>query len=360
METPFYHDDTPDLPQLDPAPQYSRPGGHKVMSKRSMAAAQGFGVPVGGAPGLKLLQGQPGTECSASPGTVGISGDAGTPLLPSPDMSLLKLTAPDLEHLIIHSAQGRGAGSPAPTSASGSSPFLYRNQVTNEQEGFADGFVKALADLHKQNQLVGAPMSPSPPVQGTYQRNMSLPAEMPVYTTLSSYSSGQLATGGTYPTGPLAYSSGAAHGRCPDEPQIVPEVPHPPGDPTGPSPQALSPVDLETQEQIKAERKRLRNRIAASKCRRRKLERISRLEEKVRALKGQNAELASTASMLRQQVAQLKQKVANHVTSGCQITVGSGAPAKSIEAPVKGRSFEDKQQTVGGVLPAMSAQDKAG
>uniref|UniRef100_A0A8D0ED80 Transcription factor JunD n=1 Tax=Salvator merianae TaxID=96440 RepID=A0A8D0ED80_SALMN len=41
-------------------------------------------------------------------------------------------------------------------------------------------------------------------------------------------------------------------------------------------------------------RKRLRNRIAASKCRRRKLERISRLEEKVKALKSQNTELAST------------------------------------------------------------------
>uniref|UniRef100_A0A8C8A482 Transcription factor JunB n=1 Tax=Otus sunia TaxID=257818 RepID=A0A8C8A482_9STRI len=45
-------------------------------------------------------------------------------------------------------------------------------------------------------------------------------------------------------------------------------------------------------------RKRLRNRIAASKCRRRKLERIARLEEKVKALKGQNAELAATANLL--------------------------------------------------------------
>ncbi|XP_029115517.1 junE proto-oncogene, AP-1 transcription factor subunit [Scleropages formosus] len=330
METPFYHDDTADVPQLQPVAQYGRHGGHKAVSKRSVAP-QGFVAPVGGAPGLKLLQGQPGAECGASPG--GVGGDAGAPLLTGPDMSLLKLAAPDLEHLIIHSAHGRGAGSPAPASASGSSSFLYRNQVTNEQEGFADGFVKALADLHKQNQLVGAPMSPSLPVQSAYPRNVSLPAEMPVYTNLSSYGAAQLPAGGAYPAGPLAYSSGAAQGRCPDEPQIVPEAPHPPGDPAGPSPQALSPVDLETQEQIKAERKRLRNRIAASKCRRRKLERISRLEEKVRALKGQNAELASTAGLLRQQVAQLKQKVANHVTSGCQITVGSVAPAKSVEAP---------------------------
>nr|1S9K_E Chain E, Transcription factor AP-1 [Homo sapiens] len=52
-------------------------------------------------------------------------------------------------------------------------------------------------------------------------------------------------------------------------------------------------------------RKRMRNRIAASKCRKRKLERIARLEEKVKTLKAQNSELASTANMLREQVAQL-------------------------------------------------------
>uniref|UniRef100_A0A671MP72 Transcription factor Jun n=1 Tax=Sinocyclocheilus anshuiensis TaxID=1608454 RepID=A0A671MP72_9TELE len=65
-------------------------------------------------------------------------------------------------------------------------------------------------------------------------------------------------------------------------------------------------------ERIKAERKRMRNRVAASKCRKRKLERISRLEDKVKTLKSQNSELASTANMLREQVAQLKQKVMNH------------------------------------------------
>ncbi|XP_015277239.1 PREDICTED: transcription factor jun-D-like, partial [Gekko japonicus] len=98
-----------------------------------------------------------------------------------------------------------------------------------------------------------------------------------------------------------------------EEPQTVPEVAS-----FGDSP-PLSPIDMDTQERIKAERKRLRNRIAASKCRRRKLERISRLEEKVKSLKSQNTELASTANLLREQVAQLKQKVLSHVNSGCQL-----------------------------------------
>lgn len=98
-----------------------------------------------------------------------------------------------------------------------------------------------------------------------------------------------------------------------DEPQTVPDMQI-----FGDSP-PLSPINMDTQERIKAERKKLRNRIAASKCRKRKLERISRLEDKVKSLKNQNTELASTASVLREQVAQLKQRVMNHVNNGCQL-----------------------------------------
>lgn len=79
------------------------------------------------------------------------------------------------------------------------------------------------------------------------------------------------------------------------------------------------PVDLEEQEKIKLERKRARNRIAARKCRTRKLERIGRLEEKVADLKSRNNELAQTAAGLGDQVMQLKQQIMEHMKSGCQI-----------------------------------------
>ena len=79
------------------------------------------------------------------------------------------------------------------------------------------------------------------------------------------------------------------------------------------------PVDLEEQEKIKLERKRARNRIAARKCRTRKLERIGRLEEKVADLKGRNNELAQTAASLHDQVTQLKQQIMEHMKSGCHI-----------------------------------------
>ncbi|XP_041816503.1 junE proto-oncogene, AP-1 transcription factor subunit [Chelmon rostratus] len=325
METPFYHDDSPSVPGFSQIAEYERyPGNKMLMSKKAMSVTgthhySGGGGPAGGRGG--------------NPNNLGLAGNGSlmTSAAPSADMNLLKLASPDLEHLIIQSNQGLVTTSPVSTSTN---PFIYRNQATNEQEGFADGFVKALADLHKQNQLVGgSPMSPSSSstvsLQASYQRNLMSGGDMPVYTNLSSYNPGQMPYSGAQMTYSGHGGGGAPqhHARGLDTPQTVPEVPHPPGDPA--SPPSLSPIDLETQERIKAERKKLRNRIAASKCRKRKLERISRLEEKVKVLKSQNSDLASTAAMLREQVTQLKQKVMSHVTNGCQIAVGSASATKS-------------------------------
>ncbi|CAK6972519.1 junE proto-oncogene%2C AP-1 transcription factor subunit [Scomber scombrus] len=328
METPFYHDDSPAVPGFSQIAEYERyPGNKMLMSKKAMHMMGNHhfhGSGSGAAGGRVGNHNNLGLAGNSSLMTATVSSAAS-----SADMNLLKLASPDLEHLIIQSNQGLVTTSPMNNAPN---PFMYRNQATNEQEGFADGFVKALADLHKQNQLVGGgPMSPpssSASLQASYQRNLMPGSDMPVYTNLGSYNPGQMA----YPGGQMVYGGGSGHGggghphpqtRGLDAPQTVPEVPHPSGDPT--SPPSLSPIDLETQERIKAERKKLRNRIAASKCRKRKLERISRLEEKVKVLKNQNSDLASTAAMLREQVAQLKQKVMSHVTNGCQIAVGAAA-----------------------------------
>lgn len=85
----------------------------------------------------------------------------------------------------------------------------------------------------------------------------------------------------------------------------------------------MSPIDMEDQERIKLERKRQRNRIAASKCRKRKLERIARLEDKVRVLKNDNSELAMVVVKLRQQVCSLKEQVMEHINCGCQIMLNN-------------------------------------
>lgn len=82
---------------------------------------------------------------------------------------------------------------------------------------------------------------------------------------------------------------------------------------------ALQPIDLEVQEIVKRERKKQRNRIASSKCRKRKLEREARLETRVKELKERNIELNAVANALKQQVCDLKQRVMDHVNEGCQI-----------------------------------------
>eukprot|EP00794_Sanderia_malayensis_P017224 gene17224-18945_t len=81
------------------------------------------------------------------------------------------------------------------------------------------------------------------------------------------------------------------------------------------------PIDLELQEMVKRERKKLRNRVASSKCRKRKLEREARLDQRVKDLKEKNIELGAVANALKQQVCDLKQRVMDHVNEGCQIVL---------------------------------------
>lgn len=302
METPFYHDDVLSGLGSGFAPSSSGssglllpfPGG-SMMKKDAL----GMALPEQVAAALKA----PGAASGEAAGLA--------------ELGLLKLASPELERLII---QSNGLVTTTPTSGQ----FLYPKAAASEEQEFAEGFVKALEDLHKQNQLGGGAAGSGGGAGGGGGGGSGgageLPAagmapEPPVYANLSTYPAVSYAAD----PGPFA----APPPRLPpppppppplkDEPQIVPEVPS-----FGESP-PLSPIDMDTQERIKAERKRLRNRIAASKCRKRKLERISRLEEKVKSLKSQNTELASTASLLREQVAQLKQKVLSHVNSGCQL-----------------------------------------
>ncbi|RVE61495.1 hypothetical protein OJAV_G00171360 [Oryzias javanicus] len=229
-------------------------------------------------------------------------------ILTSPDVGLLKLASPELERLIIQSCNG--LTTPTPTQ------FVCSKNITDEQEGFAEGFVRALAELHYQQIPAGHPDGQT---AAGCEEGAGIPysraarAEPPEYTNLATFSRQEAAPVSDragYPAAPLA----AQHPRLQalkEEPQTVPEM-------TGETP-PLSPIDMETQERIKAERKRMRNRVAASKCRKRKLERISRLEDRVKNLKSQNTELVSSANLLRDELALLKQKVMDHVNSGCQL-----------------------------------------
>lgn len=84
---------------------------------------------------------------------------------------------------------------------------------------------------------------------------------------------------------------------------------------------SLQPIDLEMQEMVKRERKKQRNRVASSKCRKRKLEKEAVLETTVKDLRARNVELSTLANALKQQICDLKQKVMDHVTEGCPMTL---------------------------------------
>lgn len=240
------------------------------------------------------------------------------PLLTSPDLNQLKLASPELEKLIMQ----QGSTILSNNSVTTPSQFLFPNKIaTVEEEEFAKGFEDTLEQLHHQDAIATsssgtvvvssvAPSVSSAPLQYT-QLDVPLhhhPHHPHQQVPVTSGSNVSLAVSESQ------HHAAAQLGLLPaahikEEPQTVPSGGSPP----------LSPIDMETQERIKLERKRLRNRIAASKCRRRKLERISRLEEKVRMLKGENMELQAVVNKLREQVCTLKQEVMDHVNSGCQI-----------------------------------------
>lgn len=215
-------------------------------------------------------------------------------LLTSPDLNMLQLASPELERLII--GQHGLVTTPTPTPTT-----LFSRTATEEQEQYARGFVDALAQLHQQQQQTQQPAQ-------QLQQHVTSGPDMSDSGASTSNDSFIL---------PSSSEHSATGGDVKDEPQTVPRL--------GATP-PLSPIDMRDQERIKLERKRLRNRIAASKCRKRKLERISRLEEKVHALKTENSELGTVVSVLRDQVCRLKQEVMTHVKQGCQIMMSSYAP----------------------------------
>ncbi|KAM4880235.1 uncharacterized protein FYW23_014343 [Sylvia borin] len=149
-------------------------------------------------------------------------------------------------------------------SAAGTGGFFYPG--TGERDGFTGSFAQALDELHQ----------PGPP-------NVALP-EPPALTAA--------AMAGPFPGVPGGETEAAE--PSPDSP-----------------------------ERLQAERRRLRNRLAASRCRRRKLERIARLEQRVRGLRAQNAALAATAAGLRAQVRRLRGSVRDHAGSGCPLPPGA-------------------------------------
>lgn len=264
-------------------------------------------------------------------------------ILASPDLNMLKLASPELERMII-AQNGMVTTTPTPTQ------FVCPKNVTEEQEAYARGFVDALNELHSRE---GPGVMPPPQhvstvgdvssaattssIYSSAASTLAMSTAQPYTITTSMPVDSNMMTGqvtellpATITTQQPTTVAADALANIPttsapsgyqlpvnnrvmhlkEEPQTVPCMGNTP---------PISPIDMESQERIKLERKRERNRVAARKCRTRKLERISRLEDRVTDLKNQNSDLTATASELRDQVCKLKEQIMKHVNSGCQV-----------------------------------------
>lgn len=266
-------------------------------------------------------------------------------LLTSPDLNLLTLGSPELEKLIM--GYGGMLTTPTPTQI-----FKGAQNVTEQQEMYARGFMEALQKLHDQQEPSGQytavnSLNSNALVQGALNLSFATAAAAAAASGINSTTSTVASTTpllsastSTISTQalPLSSFSGATqifpdfqrpavstnYGQ-PLNVQIPPQQPRldnvklenesqvVPGTPP------LPPIDLALQETVKNERKKQRNRVAASKCRKRKLEKEADLEEKVDKLKNINSKLSSEVYELKKQVSQLKLQVMDHVQGGCEI-----------------------------------------
>jgi len=253
-------------------------------------------------------------------------------LLTSPDVQMLKLTSPELEKFLI---QNPSLATPTPNG------YVFPKSVTEEQMMYAKGFEEALAQMKQADSSTTVSEASSVVAAATTLAGLGNAA-----VTHSSMPSAQLTTASgpatvaattvplpsqdslplSLPTSDSRPSSAASGSidsiKIKDEPDDqslsggeYSSIASPPTK----SSSGVSPIDMDEQEIIKLERKRMRNRLAASKCRKRKLERISQLDDRVKQLKTENTDLAAVVKKMKASVALLKQEVIEHVSSGCEI-----------------------------------------
>jgi len=213
-----------------------------------------------------------------------------SPLLTSPDLHMLKLSSPELERFYLAQQTALGhINTPTPT-------LFPAKSVTEEQEMYVQPFVDLLKTMHNNDS------------------NSAIPTEIPLTSSGSNSSEYQSEPQSEHKYSELLpsnnFSNMIPQHIIKEEPQTVPSV-------TSSSP-PMSPINMESQEKIKLERKRQRNRVAASKCRRRKLERIAKLEDKVKVLKSENSDLNTVMNKLLEQISQLKHTVVEHMRNGCE------------------------------------------
>merc|ERR1711944_243823 len=256
-------------------------------------------------------------DLNAAASSVGPSGLAGnfskksklaaSHILTSPDVQKLKLSSPELAEFLT-----RNPTLATPTPSGGN--YIFPKTVTEEQESYVKGFEVALKNLQQPSYQV-----PEPTITGSHVGLPSViknePQTRTSIETIEKATAAHRATASKIlipissipevsprPESSASGSMDSAELRIKeemddadldqedfdDDDSYSDEEKPAPKKGRGSGSKKITPINMESQEKIKLERKRMRNRLAASKCRKRKLERISQLELKVKDLKGEN------------------------------------------------------------------------
>lgn len=296
----------------------AKPGEDRRMMKREMT----LDLALDG-PNRKRIRNQLGLN--GTPGTI-------APVLTSPDLKNFTLASPEVERFIKNAMHTNSAAQQTPVQT-----YLLPNKnPTSQQTQFVKGFEEALENC-KRRESSSHPsvlVSTSVPEQliATAASSASVLTGLPpsftgatTLTTLTSANLGELnkQTGGfgvSCHQSQSTLSSAETHSSDTSDSTSLP--PHTfvkdeqtvPGGTSG-----CDRIDMRDQEKLKLERKRQRNRVAASKCRKKKIERITQLEDQVHKLKGENSEFEKMISMLQQEVSALRQEAHRHQQQGCLI-----------------------------------------
>lgn len=251
----------------------------------------------------------------------GAGGSNPAPILTTPDVQMLKLSSPELAKFLT---SGGSLATPTPSGG-----YLFPKTVTEEQELYAKGFEQALLDVRNKDRttdpLPAATTSSSEPSarQMTASKEPSKAGSRPSSANSGSVESSEAAGGAAGSFSSLIPEGVVLVKQERDESQYDSDLESNNSSLGTGASGSLNPVDMQSQEKLKLERKRLRNRVAASKCRKKKLERISQLDERVAQLKGENSDLSAVVKKLKASVCSLKQEVIEHVNNGCQIVIAT-------------------------------------
>jgi len=257
-----------------------------------------------------------------------------------------KGASPDLEAFLLYASAGDGLDGPDNTTSIGTpTHILFPKAVTAEQEAYARGFVDALEELHRRQ---GVPTAVPLQSVDTGWTQSSLSSSTCHWTACNNASYTQLSSDNSSVVGQSSSVSSpgssvgvppsevmvsascevdrrVSRGALDDGVQLVPRLSCQLTPPSSP--------DVDAIELARIDRKRERNRLAAQKCRSRKLEQIAVLESRCSVLRAQNGALSQTAGQLADEVARLRQTLAEHSSNSRCVLNDSNTTVYTSTAP---------------------------